>query len=121
METMVNKSSESFVEENVVIEQNNKSSAYECKEKRKIYNITDYVINIDSKHDIHVSESMRDGDKESMVDLRLYAMFAIDGNYDGKKKATNRGLHFSFKYLSDVIKSLISIYEIHNGEKFCNE
>ena len=64
---------------------------------------------------------MRDGDKESMVDIRLYAMFAIDGNYDGKKKATNRGLHFNFKYLPDIIRSLISIYEIHNGEKFVNE
>lgn len=121
MEVIDNEFVKSSIEENVVVEQKNESGAPEYKEKRKIYNITDYVINIDSKHDIHVSESMRDGDKESMVDIRLYAMFAIDGNYDGKKKATNRGLHFSFKYLPDVIKSLISIYEIHNGEKFCNE
>ena len=121
METVVDKSFKSFIEENAGMEQKNDSSTYEYREKRKIYNITDYTVNIDGKHDIHVSESMREGDKESMVDIRLYTMFAIDGNYDGKKKATNRGLHFSFKYLSDIIKSLISIYEIHNGEKFCNE
>lgn len=111
----------SFVKENAVMEQKDELSTHENKDKRRIYNIADYAINMDSKHDIHVSESMRDGDKESMVDIRLYSMFAIDGNYDGKKKATNRGLHFSFKYLPDVIKSLISIYEIHNGEKFTNE
>ena len=119
METMINKSFESSVEENAVMNNDNESSSCKAKDKLKIYNITDYIINIDSKHDLHVSESMRDGDKESMVDIRMYSMFAIDGNYDGKKKATNRGIHFSFKHLPTVIKNLISIYEIHNGEKFC--
>lgn len=95
---------------------NTESSAHEYK--GKIYNITDYVINVDDKHDIHISETMRIGNKDSMVDIRLYSMFAIDGIYDGKKKATSRGIHFNFKYLHDVIKNLISIYEIHESKKF---
>lgn len=97
---------------------NNENSTYEYKEKKKIYNITDRVINVDTKHDIHVSESIREGDRESMVDIRLYSMFVIDGIYDNKKKATNRGIHFGFRYLPQIISHLISIYEIHEGVKF---
>lgn len=94
------------------------SNNYEFREKKKIYNITDRVINVDTKHDIHVSESIREGDKESMVDIRLYSMFVIDGIYDNKKKATNRGIHFGFKFLPQIIAHLISIYEVHEGTKF---
>ena len=67
---------------------------------------------------VRVSVKIREGDKESMVDIRLYSMFVIDGIYDNKKKATNRGIHFGFKFLPQIIAHLISIYEVHEGTKF---
>ena len=86
--------------------------------KGKIIDLISGSITLDKNKEIRVSESIRDGEEESMVDIRIYNLFAINGLYDNKKKATNRGVHFSFELLPNIIIKLIRIYEVHYGRKF---
>ena len=85
--------------------------------KEKIQSSIVRDITITNKEHIHVSRSVRENETPC-CDIRLFKLIPIEGQYDGKLKATPKGLHFTMDRLPDVICALIDLYEDEYGIPF---
>lgn len=85
--------------------------------KEKIRSSIIRDIEITNKESIRVSRSTRENESPC-CDIRLFKLIPIEGQYDGKLKATPKGLHFTMDRLPDVICALIDLYEQEYGIPF---
>lgn len=79
------------------------------------------AIDIDDKSTVNISKTIRDGENVACVDIRRFDLYAINNNYDGKKKATPHGVFLTLDHLPELIEALHDLYEEEFGKEYDKE